>query len=330
MYQNRLDIMTQIENNRGSKVILYSTSSRMNMQTNIAGDVIDLFAEHLEKLESPAKITLILHTLGGSTLAAWNLVNMIREYCDYLEIIVLNKARSAGTLISLGANKIIMNNQSTLGPIDPSLTTPLNPIEPQTNPKRLIPVSVESVKGYVDFAKEELNIKAGKNFKEIYRTLSEKVHPIVIGGVYRSKVQIQMLAKKLLNLHFPKKKIIKRQRIVKFLCSDSGSHDYTINKTEATQLGLPIEYANAELNDLMCQLYKDLKLDLQLDSPYNPVKYLGSSTSKAYNFVRGVIESNFGHVHQFISKGTLSILSTPNGINKLNDNRDIDEWSKIQ
>jgi len=329
MFQERLEIIKKIENNRNSKVILYSTSSRMNMETRIAGDIIDLFGEHLEKLDSDSKITLILYTLGGSTLAAWNLVNMIREYSNNLEVIVLNKARSAGTLISLGADNIIMNNQSTLGPIDPSLTTPLNPVDPNSNPKKPLSVSVESVKGYIDFAKSELNIKSGRNFKEIYRNLSDKVHPIVIGGVYRSKVQIQMLAKKLLDFHYPKFKVFKKKKIILFLCSDSGSHDYTINKTEAKELGLPIEFAGSELNELMCQLYDDLKKDLDLDNPYNPVKYINGSPSKNYKFIRGVIESDFGHVHQFISEGTLSIVGTP-GAQKLNDNRIKEEWKKIQ
>jgi len=328
MREKRNELMKKIEEKRQSKVMLYVTSDRANMGTSIASDVIDLFGEHLEKLNGTRKITLILHTLGGNTLAAWNIVNMIREYTDYFEIIVLNKARSAGTLISLGANKIIMNNQSTLGPIDPSLTTPLNPFEPDSNPRRLIPISVEGVKGYIDFAKTELNIKSGKNFKDIYNNLSNKVHPMVIGSVYRSKIQIQMLAKKLLNMHYPSNKFFSKKKIISFLCSDSGSHDYTINKTEATNLKLPVESADDELNKLILDLYQNVKQDMILDKPYDPVKYIGRDQTKSYKFIRGLIESTFGGSHQFISEGELKV-QNQNGQLKLQDNRNRDEWSRI-
>ncbi|MFA5560614.1 MAG: hypothetical protein WC964_02420 [Acholeplasmataceae bacterium] len=328
MPDTRDELIRKIEAKRNSKVILYVTSDRFNMATNIAGDVIDLFGEHLEKLNGTKRVSLILHTLGGNTLAAWNIVNMIREYTDYLEVIVLNKARSAGTLISLGANTIIMTNQSTLGPIDPSLTTPLNPVDPNSNPKRLVPISVESVKGYIDFAKTEMNVKRGKDFKQIYNSLSDKVHPVVIGSVYRSKAQIQMLAKKLLNTHFSKFNIIKRKKIIKFLCSDSGSHDYTINKTEAINLGLPVVSADNETNELINQLYINVKKELLLDKPYDPIKYIGTLERNSYKFIRGLIESSFGGKHQFISEGELFVQNI-NGQKKLQDNRNKDEWSKI-
>ncbi len=51
---------------------------------------------------------------------------MLRMFCDELEVIVPARARSAGTLMCLGADKVVMTKQATLGPIDPSLTGPLN------------------------------------------------------------------------------------------------------------------------------------------------------------------------------------------------------------
>lgn len=94
------------------------------------------------------KISLILYTCGGDTLAAWNIINLFREFCDELEVIVPNKCRSAGTLMALGANCVTMSKQATLGPIDPSITRSMSPIIPGSNPPQKLPISVESVKGY--------------------------------------------------------------------------------------------------------------------------------------------------------------------------------------
>ncbi len=109
---------------------------------------IDLFVDLLDKLGPVPKISLILHTNGGSTLAAWRLVNLVRTFCDELEVLIPLKPLSAGTLISIGADVVVMTKQAALGPIDPSVNNPLNPQVNLGNQLVRVPVSVESVRGY--------------------------------------------------------------------------------------------------------------------------------------------------------------------------------------
>ncbi len=53
-----------------------------------------------------------------------------------------------------------MTEQATLGPIDPSVNTLLNPTVPNVVPQQVrIPVSVEAIKGFIELAKHELMIK---------------------------------------------------------------------------------------------------------------------------------------------------------------------------
>ena len=126
-YKERKALFRQIEGLRGTKVIAYVTGTRRNMETQIHQEVMDMFADHLDALFPAKRLTLLLHTQGGDTLAAWSLVNLLRMFFDYVEIIVPSKALSAGTLMCLGADKIIMTKQATLGPIDPTVHGPLGP-----------------------------------------------------------------------------------------------------------------------------------------------------------------------------------------------------------
>jgi hypothetical protein len=64
-------------------------------------------------------LTLVLHTPGGVTNAAETLVAYLRSKFTDIEVIVPTYAVSAGTMISLAANRIVMGRQSQLGPIDP-------------------------------------------------------------------------------------------------------------------------------------------------------------------------------------------------------------------
>lgn len=295
MYQNRLALYSELEKEFEGKVLLYVTSDRNNMGAQIASDVIDLFINHLERIGIQDTISLVLYTRGGDTAAAWNIVNLLRMYCDKLRVIVPHKAHSAGTIISLGADDIIMTKQATLSPIDPSIHTPLNPKsqDGRTN----VPVSVEAVKGYLEFAKEELGIKDDKALAEVFIKLTDYVHPLVLGQAYRSKSQIQMLAKKLLKNQVDDP--AKVNKIVDFLCSESGSHDYTINRREAKcDLGLNIVNPNDKQYELIKALYDDINDELQFNVPFSFDKING-----AYAARRGLIESIVGGSDYFVSEG---------------------------
>lgn len=66
-------------------------------------------------------LTLVLHTPGGVPDAAESIVSYLRSKFNDLEVIVPTFAMSAGTMISLAANTIVMGRQSQLGPIDPQM-----------------------------------------------------------------------------------------------------------------------------------------------------------------------------------------------------------------
>lgn len=66
-------------------------------------------------------LTLILHTPGGSPNAADTVVAYLRQKFRFIEVVVPTYAMSAGTMIALSADRIIMGKQSQLGPIDPQM-----------------------------------------------------------------------------------------------------------------------------------------------------------------------------------------------------------------
>ena len=75
--------------------------------------------------------------------------------------------------------------------------------------------------------------------------LADKVHPLVLGQIFRSRKQIRDLARRLLERRLEDGEAV--GKIVEFLCQESGSHDYTINRREAKDLGLPVERCSPDL-----------------------------------------------------------------------------------
>jgi ClpP class serine protease len=66
-------------------------------------------------------LTLLLHTPGGITNAAETIVSYLSTKFADIEVIIPTYAMSAGTMISLAADRIVMGKQSQLGPIDPQM-----------------------------------------------------------------------------------------------------------------------------------------------------------------------------------------------------------------
>mgnify|MGYP001068745824 CR=1 FL=1 len=90
-------------------------------------DVLRLHQE-LRKITSPkdkTEIFALLHSNGGSASSTYKIANMIRSKCADLTIIVPQSAKSAATLMTLMADRIVMGQESELGPLDLPIEHPL-------------------------------------------------------------------------------------------------------------------------------------------------------------------------------------------------------------
>ena len=66
-------------------------------------------------------LLLILHTPGGMAEAAQTVVEYLRSKFSTIDVLIPTYAMSAGTMIALGCDRIVMGRQSQLGPTDPQL-----------------------------------------------------------------------------------------------------------------------------------------------------------------------------------------------------------------
>lgn len=329
-FEERKPLYEQIERERNTKIISYITSDRPGAESRIASDCIDIIVGALDEIGPTQRITLMLHTTGGDTAVAWRLVNLFKIFCDEFEVLIPDKAMSAGTLISLGAQNIVMTKQATLGPIDPSVIHHLGPSSQEGNPMVRVPVSVEAVRGFIDAATKDLGIKDDKVLGDILIKLSDKVHPLVLGEIFRSRSQIRFLAEKLLKEHV--QDADKVQDLVDFLCSDSGSHDYTINRREAESLGLHIEKPSDAFYQTLKKLHQSYSNQMKLTEPHNPLALATSNQSVPYEMVRALVESTGYGSYGFVTEGDIVqvVQETPSGKQeRVQDRQTFEGWRKL-
>ncbi len=214
-------------------------------------------------------------------------------------VLVPFKAQSTATLISLGADEILMSRMAQLSPVDPSITTPFNPTLPAAPgaPPQFLPVSVEDVVSYLDLAKESA-IKEEQLIAGVFTALSSDVRPLALGSVYRAKQQIKMLSEKLLSFHMKDKERI--TGIVSKLIRELYSHDYLIGRTEAKeQIGLMVAEMPESLEEKLISLFGQYSEAMMLQTPYNADILLGGDTTKTVTFESAFLESReITYVHR--------------------------------
>ena len=66
-------------------------------------------------------LLLIIHTPGGMAEAAQTIVDYLRSKFSAIDVLVPTYAMSAGTMMALGCDRIVMGRQCQLGPTDPQL-----------------------------------------------------------------------------------------------------------------------------------------------------------------------------------------------------------------
>lgn len=292
----RVKLIQEIEEERKSKVICYITGDKPGFETRIAADAFRLFYDHLEKIvgeKQIPKLDLFIYTRGGDTMVPWRLVSLFKEYSKTFSVLVPYKAHSAGTLIALGANEIVMGRMGELSPVDPSVTTPFNPPNPGVQERKL-DVSVEDVISYFLLAKEKVGLTEQEQLGEVFRTLSEKVHPLALGNINRAHSQIRKLARQLLNIHI--KGTTQAQRIdsiVDKLTEKLFSHNYLICREEAKKvIGLKISYPSVKLEKMLWQLYLEYETGMDSTKPLNLLTLLGADNEKDIAIEGAFVESS--------------------------------------
>lgn len=263
----RLELIKKIEQLNGSHLLAYITGDRPGAAARIAEDAVRPMYEHLltfaNATDRKQRIDLLIYSRGGDVSVPWRVISMLREFCQELVALVPYKAHSAATMITLGADKIVMGRKAELSPIDPTLvkaTVGESAAPPQE-------ISVEDVSSYISFVRERANLNDQAALATVVSLLANQLTPLTLGSVNRQYSHIRLVAKKLLASRQQKIEEERMTTIIEALTEKMYSHGHAIGRREASDLGLPVEIPSAELELLLWELYTEYEKMLQLIEP---------------------------------------------------------------
>ncbi|GFP27099.1 SDH family Clp fold serine proteinase [Candidatus Hakubella thermalkaliphila] len=280
--KERVELIRKIQDSRDSKVLVYFTGDRRPFSSQIAEDAVLPLYKHLLALKvaesNTERIDLFLYTRGGDVGVPWRIVTMIREFCSEFSVLIPYKAHSAGTMVALGADRIVMGKKAELSPIDPTLVRAV--IGEATVPPPEI--SVEDVSSYISFMRERANITDQSALAQVVSQLASHLTPLTLGSVNRQYSHIRLVARKLLTSRKEKIEEGRIGSIIQALTEKMYSHGHAIGRMEATELGLPVDKPDENLETLIWNLYQEYERLLQLTEPIDPEELLTRENKEEY------------------------------------------------
>jgi hypothetical protein len=164
----RQEIIKQIQERTERPLVCYVSGIRCGIDRD---DILPFF-DILHNVMPGESAELLLHTPGGSADVAEKLIRTLRGRVGeaQIHIIVPDFAKSAGTLMVLGADRVVMSDMSELGPIDPQML-----FKDSTGQVRWQPVQnyLDAYDDYVEtLTKEPDNLPA--------RIMLDRLDPVIV------------------------------------------------------------------------------------------------------------------------------------------------------
>lgn len=294
--QKRQALMAEIEQvltsrygspNRLMSYVFRFGHARASMGTND----IPSFEAILNSLSGAEQINLLLHSPGGDATIVEKIVDMCRSHLSgahrQFRVIVPNIAKSAATVLALGADKILMGYCSELGPIDPQ-----------------VPIAVSGVTQWIsalafvesrDKLMDEIAaaVKKGKPTAGLLQQLAGLNIPFTEEMEnwieFAWKTAATLLDKYMLVSKFPKAHIRRKKanEIAGKLLSKQlfPVHGQFIDGSTAQKLDLEVEVLdkNDKLWELIWAYYirAEVQMNIPLQPPFIKIKLFESSTQGA-------------------------------------------------
>ena len=248
-HTTRADLYRSIEAGLGANRRLVAFFTSFTFAASIADEDADMLEDFLRATLSPKdELILMINSPGGDLLAAERIVNICRNHSlkGRYTALVPKMAKSAATVISMGAHQIVMSPTSELGPIDPQI------LMKEGDGLRLVPAH-EVVESYDDLMKraEETKGQLAPYLQQLERYDATKVRGIRSVQALSENIAVQTLRTGMMS---NEEETTIAEKIKQFLDpARTGTHGRAIYPNTAQECGL-----NVRVEDLRGALWEEI------------------------------------------------------------------------
>lgn len=260
----RQDLINAIQQATGRKLVCYVSETAAVTRD----DVVPLM-DTLHRVEVGTSVDFLLHTSGGDVDAADKIVRLLQRRVGAnaeLRVVVPDFAKSAGTLIAIGATKIVMSDSSELGPIDPQIVTRDAAGNTSQRPAHAY---VDAYESLIRTINDPASYEDGRR-TDAEQHLLTKCDPALLDLCRQALKRSRQLAEDLL-----KKGMLRDGSWTKVALDLTDNqrwlsqHGAVIDSEDAQSMGLHVEYLppTSELWQAYWRLYCEQRLAISTDAP---------------------------------------------------------------
>lgn len=212
-------------------------------------------------------ITVILDSPGGDAGAAYQIARLLTKVCGGYNVFIPRYAKSAATLLSLGADKVILGPHAELGPLDmqifdaerESYSSALDEVQAL---ERMNKYALESIDQFMllflQRSRKSVNTLLPMSLDyvvKMMRPLLEKIDTVHYSQMSRGLKVGEDYAFRLLA---PRYGELRAQNIATTLVEKYSTHGFVIDHEEARSIGLQTELTNADLETVADEMTSNL------------------------------------------------------------------------
>ncbi len=202
-----------------------------------------------DKQDKGTSLSLLVESPGGLAEPAYRLARLFNRCCGSFDVVVPRMAKSAATLLALGANKIYLGDDAELGPLDAQFfdydveEDYVSALDEVQAVEALEQSAIDSAWGMLVYLRERTGKKINTLLPEalhfaaeVTKPLFDKIDAVRYSRQSRALQEAQDYAERLLLPH-PMFDKSKAKAIARDLVRNYPTHGFMIDREEAERIG---------------------------------------------------------------------------------------------
>lgn len=220
----------------------------------------------IAKSQRNKNCTLFLTTLGGDPDGGYRIARCLQHYYEHIRVVIPSLCKSAGTLVVIGANEVVIGDLGELGPLDIQLRKPTE-LEERGSGLDIIQ-ALEAAHDHIQhaFHRTLLEIRRGGRLSTrlagefaarlavgVAAPLYSQIDPNRLGETQRAMRIAHEYGQRL-----NQRCNALRDGALENLVASYPSHSFVIDRKEAAELFTNVQAPSMEENDFCCAFWYSL------------------------------------------------------------------------